>query len=77
MLATIKYRFSRQLNIGVAASCFLLLSLATAGTIEPGKHATLVLLNSNPLEDIAHSYTEITPRITLQGDVFYSDSPYI
>lgn len=33
MLATVKYRFSRQLNIGVAASCFLLLCLATAGTI--------------------------------------------
>ncbi|MCP4338999.1 MAG: tetratricopeptide repeat protein [Desulfobulbaceae bacterium] len=33
MLATVKYRFSRQLNIGVATSCFLLLSLATAGII--------------------------------------------
>jgi hypothetical protein len=33
MLATVKYRFSRQLNMGVAASCFLLLCLATAGTI--------------------------------------------
>lgn len=33
MLATIKYRFSRQLNIGVVISCFLLLCLATGGTL--------------------------------------------
>jgi tetratricopeptide (TPR) repeat protein len=33
LLATMKYRFSRQLNVGVGTSCFLLLCLATAGTL--------------------------------------------
>ena len=33
LLATMKYQFSRQLNIGVGTSCFLLLCLATAGTL--------------------------------------------
>ncbi len=33
LLAAMKYRFSRQLHIGVVTSCLLLLCLATAGTI--------------------------------------------
>jgi tetratricopeptide (TPR) repeat protein len=33
LLAAMKYRFSRQLNIGVGTSCCLLLCLATAGTL--------------------------------------------
>jgi hypothetical protein len=32
-LATIRFRFSRQLNIGMGTSCLLLLCLATAGTM--------------------------------------------
>ena len=31
--------------------------LETAGTIEPGKNANLVLLNANPLEDISNTRT--------------------
>lgn len=37
-LATMRYRFSRQLNFGVGTSCFLLLCLATAGTISRYQH---------------------------------------
>lgn len=33
MLAATRYRFSRPLNIGVSAGCFLLLCLAIAGTL--------------------------------------------
>lgn len=33
LLAGMKYRFSRQLNVGVGTSCFLLLCLAIAGTL--------------------------------------------
>jgi tetratricopeptide (TPR) repeat protein len=38
MLAATKYRFSRQLNIGVSASCFLLLCLAITGTLFRYQH---------------------------------------
>ncbi|NOR24612.1 MAG: tetratricopeptide repeat protein [Desulforhopalus sp.] len=38
LLATMKYRFSRQLNIGVGTSCFLLLCLASAGTMFRYQH---------------------------------------
>ena len=33
LLATMKHRFSRQLSLSLGTSCFLLLSLATAGTV--------------------------------------------
>ena len=33
LIATMKYRFSRQLSIGVSLSCFLLLCLTTAGAV--------------------------------------------
>ncbi len=33
LIATMKYRLSRQLVIGVSISCFLLICLATAGTV--------------------------------------------
>ena len=38
LLATMKYRFSKQLSIGMGTSCFLLLCLATAGTIFRYQH---------------------------------------
>jgi tetratricopeptide (TPR) repeat protein len=38
MLAATRYRISRQLNLGVSASCFLLLCLAIAGTLFRYQH---------------------------------------
>lgn len=38
MLAATRYRFSRQLNIGVSSSCLLLLCLAIAGTLFRYQH---------------------------------------
>ncbi len=40
--------------------------LETAGTIEPGKNANLVLLNANPLEDISNTRT-------IEGVIFKTD----
>ena len=34
LLATMKYRFSKQLNIGAGTACFLLLLMASAGTLD-------------------------------------------
>lgn len=43
-------------------------SQATEGTISPGKNANLVLLNSNPLEDIRA--TQEIDAVILKGDLF-------
>ncbi|MGB3224512.1 MAG: tetratricopeptide repeat protein [Desulforhopalus sp.] len=38
MLAATRYRFSRQLNVGVSTGCFLLLCVAVAGTLVRYQH---------------------------------------
>jgi hypothetical protein len=38
MLAATRYRFSRQLNLGVSVGCFLLLGVAIAGTLFRYQH---------------------------------------